>query len=322
MTLNHRQTGPVAAIAASLVLIAGCGGGSSGESGPEVAQDPPTTLTTAPDGTSFITPAKNTLFLCPTSGLKPTMTASATPWVSGSTIDISKMAFVQGSVTWDSQFSVTMTSAGRNFVGNGLPNHPTGQYPVQEGTDAYTYYSALPAMGYTNAAAIPVGPYDLNVTVPTNPTPNAHPSCVQWIPTGVVTQTGAVWHAEVAFDQSFNVHDPVAALPPDQCWGHPYNLQYHYHAYSWKCFPDQGEAGQHSPLFGYAMDGFGVYGPRGENGELVTNDDLDECHGHTHEIDWDGVQVSMYHYHVNNQYPYSIGCYRGTPAMLPKNLQY
>ena len=29
----------------------------------------------------------------------------------------------------------------------------------------------------------------------------------------------------------------------------------------------------------------------------------------------------MYHYHLNNQYPYSIGCYRGTPIDLPSNLE-
>ena len=127
---------------------------------------------------------------------------------------------------------------------------------------------------------------------------------------GVVTQTGAAWHAEIAPDSSLKLHDPISALPLDECWGHPYNTQYHYHAYSWKCFPDQGDPSEHSPLFGYAIDGFGVYGPRGENGVLVTNDDLDECHGHTHVIEWDGVQVSMYHYHVNNEYPY---CHRLLP---------
>jgi len=318
MTRNQLQSATVA----SLVLMVGCGGSGSGGSGTEVAQDPPTTLYTAPGGTSLITPAKNTLFLCPTSGLAPKLTASTTPWVNGTTIDVSKIAFVEGSVTWQSQFAMTMTSAGRNLAGNGLPNHATGTYPIQQGTPAYSYYAALPATGYSNAAEIPIGPYDLDVTVPTNPTPNALPSCIQWIPTGVVIQTGAVWHAEVAPDSQYNLHDPISALPLDDCWGHPFNTQYHYHAYSWKCFPDQGDPGQHSPLFGYAMDGFGVYGPRGENGELVTNDDLDECHGHTHVIDWDGAQVSMYHYHLNNEYPYSIGCYRGTPAMLPKDMQY
>jgi len=310
----------MAAIVASLVLIAGCGG-SSDDTVSGAAKDPPMTLTTAPDGTPITMPAKNHLYMCPRPGLAPVLTGSTASWVSGTTVDLSQVPFVEGSVTWTSQFAMTMTSAGRNLAGNGLPNHPTGQFPVQKGTPAYQYYSALPAMGYDNAAEIPIAAYDLDITVPENPTPNAHPSCISSIFIGVVTQTGAAWHAEIAPDSSLELHDPITALPLDDCYGHPYNKQYHYHAYSWKCFPNQGDPGEHSPLFGYAIDGFGVYGPRGENGVLVTNDDLDECHGHTHLIEWDGKQVSMYHYHVNNQYPYAIGCYRGTPIKLPQNLQ-
>ncbi|HVY46681.1 MAG TPA: YHYH protein [Minicystis sp.] len=214
-----------------------------------------------------------------------------------------------------------LSGTGRELVGNGLPNHPTGVYPIEKGTEAYTYYSALPAQGYDNAAEIPIAAYDLDITVPRDPKPNPTPSCVSSIFLGVVTQTGAAWHAEIAPDAQLKLHDPISALPLDDCWGHPYNKQYHYHAYSWKCFPNQGNKGEHSPLFGYAIDGFGVYGPRGEGGKLVTNDDLDECHGHTHVIEWDGKMVNMYHYHVNNEYPYAIGCYRGTPIKLPKQLQ-
>jgi len=310
----------IVALAAALLLTPACGG-SAGQAAPEAGQDPPATLVTAPGGTSLARPAKNQLYFCPRPGLVPQLTASTTPWVDGTTIDVSKIAYVQGSVTWQSEFSMTTTATERTLVGNGLPNHPTGQYPVQEGTAAFDYYSALPAMGYANAAEIPVGPYDLDVTIPRDPQPNDKPSCVRWVFEGVVSQTGAAWHAEIAADSSFKVHDPISALPLDECWGHPYHTQGHDPAYSWKGFPDQGEASQHSPLFGYAIDGFGVFGPRGESGNLVTNDDLDECHGHTHEIDWDGEKKVMYHYHVNNEYPYSIGCYRGTPIALPKQLQ-
>lgn len=94
------------------------------------------------------------------------------------------------------------------------------------------------------------------------------------------------------------------------------HLLFFVQGFSWKCMPDQGKDGEHSPLFGYALDGFGIFGPRSEGGKLVTNDDLDECHGHTHEIDWDGEKLEMYHYHLNNQYPYSIGCFRGTPVNI------
>jgi hypothetical protein len=64
---------------------------------------------------------------------------------------------------------------------------------------------------------------------------------------------------------------------------------------------------------GYMLDGFGIYGPYGENGELLKSIDLDECHGHTHSILWDGTMISLYHYHWTYDFPYNIGCYKGLP---------
>jgi hypothetical protein len=64
-----------------------------------------------------------------------------------------------------------------------------------------------------------------------------------------------------------------------------------------------------------AWDGFGIYGRYGENGELLTNDDLDVCHGHAHEIEWDGEVVELYHYHATWEYPYTLGCFYGTPIL-------
>ena len=48
---------------------------------------------------------------------------------------------------------------------------------------------------------------------------------------------------------------------------------------------------------------------------MLTDADLDKCHGHTHEIDWDGQKVVMYHYHATWEVPYTVGCYRGTPVV-------
>jgi hypothetical protein len=94
----------------------------------------------------------------------------------------------------------------------------------------------------------------------------------------------------------------------DQCFGHPYANQYHYHGYSWKCFPNQGSLG-HSPLFGYALDGFGIYGPRDMDGQMITNKKLDKCHGHFGPVKRGGKPI--YHYHLNREYPFSVGCFRG-----------
>ena len=115
-------------------------------------------------------------------------------------------------------FKVTTTKTTRNFQGNGLPNHPIGVFPIPSNNASYPYYAALPAEGYPNAAAIPVMPYNLNVTVPRNPKPNATPTCINDLTTGIVTQTGAAWHVEVAPNAQLQIFDPNAALPTDRCF--------------------------------------------------------------------------------------------------------
>ena len=307
-----------------LSALAGCGDNDVEGGAGFVPTDPPIALRTPSSGTNLNRAARNTVFMCPRAPLPflPPLFRAGTPWVRDGLVVVSEIPYVRGSVSWASEFAMTLTDTERRLVGNGLPNHPTGTFAVEAGTAAYPYYSALPAEGYTNAAQIPIAAYEINLTLPRNPVANQTPACIQSVFTGVVSQTGAAWHLDVAIDAQNRLLDPIAGLPMDQCWGHPYATQYHYHGYSWKCFPNQGRAGEHSPLFGYAIDGFGVFGPRGEGGRLVANTDLDECHGHTHEIDWDGARRVMYHYHQNTEYPYSIGCFRGTPIRLPHHLQH
>jgi hypothetical protein len=45
---------------------------------------------------------------------------------------------------------------------------------------------------------------------------------------------------------------------------------------------------------------------------MITNSQLDKCHGMTSEITMpDGTLKTTYHYVLNNEYPYSVGCFRG-----------
>ena len=101
----------------------------------------------------------------------------------------------------------------------------------------------------------------------------------------------------------------------DSCCGHPQQEGvYHYHKYP-SCvkspFPDDGE--QHSPILGFAFDGFPLYGPY-ESKDTLAKDltgslALDACNGHQDEI-------RGYHYHVTpDRFPYIIGGYAGTPVM-------
>ena len=339
----------IAALAIAASLIASCGGSDNAstassevvstdaptDSSDVVSTDAPTTpaewdgngdptvLKTAPAGTPINAAAKNTIFACvsvqaPTGqkyivggDIGTTLTQAQTPWLNGKVIDISKIETVPGEVTMESEFNITETETTRTLKGNGIPNHPVGTFAIPADSPSYKYYAALPAEGYDNAAEIPILPYHLEVTLPKNPQIAEKPSCFSSLMIGVAL-TGAAWHAEVALDSLGNAYDPNAALPTDRCFGHPYATQYHYHGYSWKCL-DQGNPGEQSPLVGYALDGFGIYGPRDADGKLITNDQLDECHGMVSEVMFNGTKQSIYHYVLNNEYPYSVGCYRGTP---------
>ncbi len=92
----------------------------------------------------------------------------------------------------------------------------------------------------------------------------------------------------------------------DSCCGHPDpEGRYHYHKYP-VCVksPFRDPAGAHSPLIGYAFDGFALYGPNDSDGKPPT--DLDECNGHEDK-------ERGYHYHVTAKFPYLVGAYRGVP---------
>ncbi len=66
---------------------------------------------------------------------------------------------------------------------------------------------------------------------------------------------------------------------------------------------------------GYARDGFSIRSTR-EDGVMVTNDDLDACHGHTHQVMTESVVMNIYHYHYTDEFPYTVGCYGGAPVPL------
>jgi hypothetical protein len=90
--------------------------------------------------------------------------------------------------------------------------------------------------------------------------------------------------------------------------------EYHYHGPS-PCLPNERE---NEVLIGYALDGFGIYSMYDAQGRELTDADLDDCHGRTSKVTWDGRPVTMFHYVLTREYPYTIGCFRGTPVSLPR----
>jgi len=109
-------------------------------------------------------------------------------------------------------------------------------------------------------------------------------------------------------------HDAAAHETLDACDGHPEQTgAYHHHTVPSCLLADLTEPSTTS-LVGYALDGYGIYVERDQFGNLLTNENLDACHGRIGPVLWDGEVVEMYHYVVTMEYPYTLGCFRGTPV--------
>lgn len=163
---------------------------------------------------------------------------------------------------------------------DGIPDHETGKFPNAHNPNA------IREQNYT-------------FKIPRHPKPADHVTKLPMGPIGVAING-------VPFYNPYNREGEDAAKVEvfDECCGHPDPLgRYHYHIYP-RCvhtsFKDDPH--QHSPLIGYAFDGYPIYGPNGENGKPPT--DLDTCNGHTDA-------ERGYHYHVTAKFPYILGGYHG-----------
>ncbi|WP_404402486.1 YHYH protein [Pelagibacterium halotolerans] len=204
---------------------------------------------------------------------------------------------VDGSVNWPSQISITVDGDKRVVRANGLPDHPTGVYPISSSDDAYQYDR--------NPNAI--SGQDVLLSLSANPQLTSSPSCLPLGMVGFALNGTAIFNALDARGD-----DAPAYEIQDACNGHPEATgEYHYHNLS-PCLTDtrSGPNG-HSDLLGYALDGFGIYGMYDEGSAMLYSSGLDECHGHVGPVMWDGVAVEIYHYHFTEDYPYTVGCFAG-----------
>ena len=70
----------------------------------------------------------------------------------------------------------------------------------------------------------------------------------------------------------------------------------------------------HATQVGWSLDGFGIYVEYNAKGQLLKNANLDACHGRKSTVLWQGKTTSVYHYDMTFEFPYSVGCFRGTPS--------
>lgn len=182
---------------------------------------------------------------------------------------------------------------------HGIPNHPTGRFPedgvgpgfnpshIQEQDE--TYY--LPLEPKMNPAHL----------VTTSDNSNR---ALNMGPIGVAVNG-------VVFFNPFDAGSMDASNIMDRCCGHPnQDGQYHYHKYP-ICLnsPWSDEGNAHSPLLGWAFDGFPIYGPY-ESANVMAKDVTGTAALNTFNLHYD--EQRGWHYHVTpGAFPYLIGGYWG-----------
>lgn len=189
--------------------------------------------------------------------------------------------------TFNANVRVSLGDKFINVESDGIPNHPTGNYPNEYNPNSilaqdYHFQIPLKPQFAERTTKLPFGP----IGVAVNGIPFYNP-----------------YNAE-GRDAVFGANAEIF----DSCCGHPDPKgRYHYHKYP-VCLnaPFHDDPGKHSPLIGWAFDGFAIYGPNGEDGKPPQ--DLDQCNGH--------IDIKRgYHYHVTSGFPYILGAYRGVVQM-------
>jgi hypothetical protein len=281
----------VATMAASLAV------GSAGNSGTD-----PTDLPIGDGKVTTSGPRKGYVYLCQASPNPGGGGASTNgPWIkSDGTFDETAKAIVDGAISWPGSVTFSDHGSALRITGNGLPKGATtGQFPIAPTDDAYQYDRNPNAIAQQS----------VSYTLPAHPKLAAKPTCLSGGPIGIARNGVAIFDALDAGDR-----DAVAHELQDACGGHPQQQGvYHYHSIP-SCLLDGEPSDKPSGLVGYALDGIPIYGPRGDGGTLVSNDDLDACHGRTSWVTYQGKRVRLYHYQATLEYPYTLGCYRGTPV--------
>ncbi|MBN0048902.1 YHYH protein [Streptomyces actuosus] len=227
------------------------------------------------------------------------------PWMdtANKTWDSTSKVQVQGEHSWpDAEYDETVQGDSRVITSKDLPTHQsTGTFPVQQSDPAYQYD--------TNPNAI--ASKTVNLTLPLDPSLADSAGCLSMGAIGILKNGVYLYNA---LDDAGR--DAAAHETQDMCDGHPDGAEdYHYHDIPSCLLSATTEKG--STLVGYALDGFGIYVERDDKGNLPTNADLDGCHGRTSKVMWNGKETTMYHYSATLEFPYTVGCYHGTPIETP-----
>lgn len=166
-------------------------------------------------------------------------------------------------------------------------------------------------------ACINVSPAkDVTITMllPVNPVVADQPT-----PLGTVGKVGVALNGVPIFSDAPSIQQTGHMPALDTCGGHiDPGGWYHWHATSTDIETTFGTANieatcaleqNSSALFGYAFDGFAMYGSRDSDGTVPT--DLDACNGHVGRT----IRGSAYHYHASEDFPNLPPCLSGVQVV-------
>jgi hypothetical protein len=182
---------------------------------------------------------------------------------------------------------------------HGLPNHPTGRFPEDGFGPSFNPNS--------------IQEQDETFYIPLVPKVNPNHFALSSTRSNGALNMGPIGVAVngVVFFNPFDAGLMDASNLMDRCCGHPNPFgQYHYHKYP-ICLnsPWADEGNAHSPLIGWAFDGFPIYGPY-ESANIMAKDETGPAMLNAFNIHYDAARG--WHYHVTpGKFPYLIGGYWG-----------
>ncbi len=189
------------------------------------------------------------------------------------------------------------------FTTQNLPNHTSPYWPTSNAL--YEAYNGTNPNWNQNPNEIST--QNIVLTMSINPAEASNKQATSLGPIGIA-RNGVVF-----FNQYAGPDQPLTNEIDsfDQWLGHPQRTgQYHYHIEPTYLTQEFGE----DAFLGVLSDGFPVYGPI-ENGEVITNANLDDYHGHTSATA--DFPHGIYHYHITSEDPYINGSgYFGTPGNI------
>ncbi|HTW95227.1 MAG TPA: YHYH protein [Tepidisphaeraceae bacterium] len=195
--------------------------------------------------------------------------------------------------------NVTVRFDGTSMVihTKGLPNHPTGRFPE------------LTPFGNPNY----IQEQDATYYIPLNPKVNPEHFATTSDNSNHALPMGPIGIAVngVVFFNPFDANSQDASNLMDRCCGHPSpDNVYHYHKYP-ICLnsPWSDDGSAHSPIIGWAFDGFPIYGPYASAG-VMAKDATGAYALNDFNMHWD--KDRGWHYQVTpGKFPYIIGGYWG-----------